>query len=298
MRKAPNFFIIGEPRSGTTSLHDLLAQHPDIFMSHIKEPHCFSSLDFPSPEDEILNITRDHSQYKELFANAHGYKIRGESSTYYLADPESPKLLRKQVPQAKLVAVLRDPIERAYSHYLLYNRRGAQEKSFLETVQENIDNPADQQTLVYHIVELGKYHEHISRYLQCFSKEQLHVVLLDDLMKKPKTTLKQIFAFLGVDESPAKEIELGEAHNSYAQPRNPLLGKLMSNKELTNIGLKTIPRPLLRKLRNDVLLKKTKKPPLDPMAKKLLQQTYEPEVSRLEKLLDRDLGVLRKSWDM
>lgn len=293
----PHFFVVGEPRSGTTSLHDLLAQHPDIYMSQVKEPHYFSEIQFPSPDNEVLQITRDEQGYLALFAEAAAGQLRGESSTYYLADPASPRLLHDALPEAKLIAVLRDPIDRAYSHYLLYNRRGNQKKSFYETVQYNIETPNDQQDLTYNLVELGRYHKHVSNYLKYFSKNRLLVLLTDDLHKRPQETLEQIFEFLGADKNQASKIQPGEAQNSYSRPRNQISSFLLANKTITSVGLKLLPRPLLQKLRYGVLLKQDSKPLLDPRAKALLRQAYEPEVRQLEKLLERDLNVLRRSWE-
>lgn len=291
----PNFFIVGEPRSGTTTLHDWMSQHTDIYMSSVKEPHYFSKIEFPSPDNEVLHITRDTQTYLKLFSSGKDCPVRGESSTYYLADPAAPRLISETVPTAKLIAVLRDPIERAYSHYLLYNRRGKQKLSFYETIQRDITKPEDQ-NLAHNLVELGRYHKHISNYLQYFPQNQLLVLLFDDLHNHPKETMAQIFDFLGVEAGQADDIDTGKAQNTYQQPRNELLGKLMANKHLTSLGLKILPRPLLQQIRNEILLIKSTKPPLDPAAKKMLQETYEPEINKLETLLNRDFSALRKTW--
>jgi hypothetical protein len=288
----PNFFIIGEPRSGTSSLHKWLAQHPDIFMSVVKEPHYFSRAEFPPPEDEILQITRDRAAYLNLFADSQNFLGRGESSTYYLADPAAPRLIHQAVPNAKLIAVLRDPVQRAYSHYLLYDRRGPQTLNFRQTIERQL--AGQEPRLVYDLVELGRYHKHLANYYKYFKPEQIMVVMFDDLTKRPAETLHRICQFLEVDTAAVQQIDTGQTSNGYARPRGHVSRKILANQSLTNSLLKYMPRLLVRHVRNNWLLQSAKKPPLDPVAQKLLVQAYAPEIAQLEQLLGQKLPSLRQ----
>jgi hypothetical protein len=289
----PDFLIIGAPRSGTSSLYEMLAKHPGIFMAPIKEPHYFSSFDFPFPENEILHITKDKAAYEKLFDGA-GSRLRGEASSYYLADPAAPAKIKAYNPTMKLIALLRDPIDRAYSHYLLYERRGEQKESFYDQVQRLIEGGGDP---VYDIVGLGNYGDQLTRYHELFSRGQLLVVPFDDLVQKPVETLCAILTFLGVDADKAADLQLQEGQNQFQVPRNQFLAKLSHNPRFLTVSLKLVPRPLLRFFRDRLLLKKgdKSKTPLDPQSQALLRQYYAPQLSKVSHLEpDLAAGSLQK----
>jgi hypothetical protein len=121
--------------------------------------------------------------------------------------------------------------------------------------------------------------------------------LFEDTYKNPRQSLKQIFEFLGVDISQAESIKSDKPKNSYSRPRSKLAALLLSSRLVIKIGHKLLPTSLLRQIRYKVLLKADKKPPMDPKAKKLLEEIYAPEIEKLEKLLGRDLSSLRRTWD-
>jgi hypothetical protein len=113
----PNLFIVGAAKAGTTSLYHYLAQHPDIYMAPVKEPHFFSRI-HPAPELEaFFPHVSDEADYLSLFANAHAETVRGEASTSYLSHPDVADAIWQKRPEAKIVIMLRDPVERAYSNY-------------------------------------------------------------------------------------------------------------------------------------------------------------------------------------
>lgn len=286
----PNFLIIGEPRCGTTSLHDWLSMHPDIYMSPVKEPHYFSSINFPKIERQILKTTRSKRKYLSYFKNGASRPLRGESSTYYLSDPEAPKKIKKVIPDAKMIVVLREPVDRAYSHYLLYSRRGEQEKTFAEIVSENLKGRSNP---VYDLVELGRYYKHLKNYSRYFKEDQILVVFFDDLVKKPRFVVSQVLEFLGADLSVINKLNFETASNGYTQPRNKLSSAILSNKLLTGVGLRALPRSALRKIRTKLLVS-GKKPKIDMRAEATLKKAYEKQIDQLEILLKRDCSALRR----
>ncbi|HVW23312.1 MAG TPA: sulfotransferase [Candidatus Saccharimonadales bacterium] len=289
--KKPNFLIIGAPRCGTTSLHDKLSRHPEIFMSNIKEPHFFSSFDFPFPENEIHHVTHNPDVYGRLFEDA-GNRLAGESSTYYLADPEAPAKIKAYNPDMKLIAILRDPVDRAYSQYLQYERRGKQTKTFAETIELLLAEPGE--SPIYDLVMLGRYGEQLQRYYQHFPKKQLLVVMFDDLTKQPVETLAKILNFLGVDPSPAGRLAEAAAQNQHQVPRSQTLARLANNRQIMKVGLKLVPRPLLRFVRNNILLKKgSDKAPLDEETALKLQDAYAADEKVLAKVLGRPASWIK-----
>ena len=105
----PNLFVVGAPRAGTTSLYHYLRQHPEIYMSPLKEPHFFSH---SNPQSDT--VVKHQDAYLRLFDAARGEKLRGEASPAYLADPDAPARIKDASPEAKIVAVLREPVSRAF----------------------------------------------------------------------------------------------------------------------------------------------------------------------------------------
>ena len=122
MEKWPNLFIVGAPKAGTTSLHEYFEKKiPGIFMSDVKEPYYFCKTLIPI--DHYITPIRDKKKYLELFEKSKTEKIIGESSVWYLSDPDASSLIYQKVPNAKIIIMLRDPVERAFSHYLMLEGR-------------------------------------------------------------------------------------------------------------------------------------------------------------------------------
>ena len=162
MEKWPNFFIVGVPKGGTTSLHEYLNDVPGIFMSKIKEPYFFSPIMIP---DKLpFRPVRDKKKYIALFKNAKDEKIIGESSTLYFFDPEAPNLIHKKIPHARILISLRDPIERLFSHYLLTKKEGFAEKTFHEQIQKELRHEVDY-TKPHMRLEAGMYSKCVNKYL-------------------------------------------------------------------------------------------------------------------------------------
>src|SRR5262249_54680506 len=115
----PNFLIVGAANSGTTSLYTYLNQHPEVFLPALKEPHYFSQI-HPAYEQRYLRTyVRDERTYLGLFRKSTGYRAVGEASTSYLSEPEAPSRIYSVAPKTKIIIILRDPVERAHSHYLM-----------------------------------------------------------------------------------------------------------------------------------------------------------------------------------
>ncbi len=194
----PNFFLIGPTKSGTTSLYHYLGQHPDIFMPAEKEPFYFSHY-FP----------RGLDWYEPVFTAAAGEKRVGEASTTYFASDSAPGRIRKTLPEAKLVFVLRDPVDRAWSEYRYSRVVGAVSPSvsFRRFATET-----------RRVLEWGRYIEYLPLWEREFPDDQRLVLLFDDLRSDTKGSVRRIFEFLGVD--PAFEPKTERRHNVTPSPRH------------------------------------------------------------------------------
>ncbi|MEM9460475.1 MAG: sulfotransferase [Myxococcota bacterium] len=183
----PNFIVIGAAKAGTTSLHRYLDGHPELSMCPYKEPHFFST-------DVIYE--RVMAWYEGLFADCDESTLCGEASTSYTFGPQAaqaPARIRAHVPDAKLIYLMREPVARLHSEVMQgikYSQHVLGQTELPRSVQEVI--LANLSTL-----HAGRYIEQIERYLGVFPREQLMVVLHEDLVSAPRATLARIFAFLG-----------------------------------------------------------------------------------------------------
>ena len=131
--KWPNLFIVGAPKAGTSSLYEYLKKIPGIYMSPIKEPHYFDIQTIPT--NHKLNPIRDKKKYLSLFKKVKDEKIVGEASPGYLSDPQAPKLIHQVSPNARIIISLRNPVQRAFSEYLMYVNYGKLTTTFHDQLQ-------------------------------------------------------------------------------------------------------------------------------------------------------------------
>lgn len=323
----PNFLIIGAQKAGTTSLYEYLRQHPQIFMSDNKEPHYFLDGTLKAWQYYQGQQIRlwDHrvttrSDYQALFAKVAHETAIGEASVWYLYRPEAAAKIKQQMPDVKLIAMLRHPVERCFSDFKQGLTLGYEtETDFLTAVQ------ADQHC---HYVAQGFYHRQISRYHAQFEPQQLKICLYDDLRDNPLTMCRQIFQFLEVDDTFKPNVSthhnLSPSTYQKVRPNHAFLQRLWGNSPVI-VPLPTRPSPSsgptfaaphswLRKLRSYSLLWLTNRrfrqrlavrlmrrggllevtqfqPILDAQARQTLTSLYRPDILKLQTYLQRDLSA-------
>lgn len=186
------FLIIGAQKSGTTAFFKYLSQHPDIYMPPEKEVEFFH-------DDKKFNKGKAW-YYNTYFANAGEQILKGEASTHYMMYGNVPERIHGFYPGIKLIALLRNPVERAYSHYKMAVRRGVEDRSFHECVVQNIGRGPIPDTQVDHnrdYVLFGEYGRILQHYLKWFNKDQIMVVFSEDLINEPLLTIQRVYSFLG-----------------------------------------------------------------------------------------------------
>jgi hypothetical protein len=279
--RRPNLFVVGAPKAATTSLYAFLAAHPDVFMSQNKEPHYFSTLSISRREARFLTVVRDLHEYEALFANAGTASLRGEASTSYLADPDAPGRISTYSPRSFVIAVLREPVDRAYSHYLYNFREGTERRSFLEAIESARQDPASERWPANY-VSAGLYAAGIERYRRLFAGKVL-VVFFEDLKRDPAGTGERVCRFLGLctDGVAGRRIP---RENAYGRPRAGPSGLLLRSIEMRLAARMVVPRRLRPAFRR-LLIAPGKREPLDPRLVELLADLYEPDVRRLEQSL-------------
>ena len=217
----PNFLIIGAARSGTTTLYTCMQEHPDIFMPGNKrpEPHFFLK------EEEYKKGLDYYSE--KYFSLWNGEKARGEASTSYLYQSHVARRIHKHLPGVRLIAILRNPVDRAYSNYWITVQNGLDDVSFEEAVGregERINAPKSEfwRTVQPHAyLDRGYYFKQLKYYLEYFKREQLLILLFDDLRQSPDRVVREVFRFLEVDEGYVPRT-LGIVNNKTATPYPPM----------------------------------------------------------------------------
>jgi hypothetical protein len=203
----PNFMVIGAPKAGTTALHTALARHPGLFMSSVKEPKFFLT-DGPPPTrggPGDAQTYQEHvwrrADYEALFADAPSGTLLGESTPFYLHDRDAQVRIRRLVPGARLIAVLRDPVERAHSNWTHLWSAGLEPiGDVVEACAEEPQRVAAGWAAFWQYVGLGKYGEQLQHLLKLFPRDQVLWLRYRQIHEEPAATLDRICAFLGVEE--------------------------------------------------------------------------------------------------
>ena len=291
----PNFIILGAAKSGTTALYHYLQQHPQIYLSPIKETEFFAfegeDLNFQGPKDmPRLSITT-LEDYQAQFDGVEDETAIGEASPVYLYSSKAPERIHNYLPDAKLIVILRNPVERAYSQFLMFVRDNREPlRDFMQAVDEEETRIAQNWAWGWHYVRVGLYHQQLKRYFERYRREQIKVYLHEELKSNTDGVLRDIFDFLEVDNTfiPNTSVK----HNISGIPQNNLIHSWLYKKNL----IKELVKPFLsEKLRKDIFRKlkkkqKLHKPELTKEIKQQLLPFFQEDILKLQELIDKDLS--------
>jgi hypothetical protein len=277
-----DFFIVGAPKCGTTSLHRYLDNHSSIFMSNPKETNFFSYDDIESDglyykEKRIENL----DDYEKIFESAGKEMIKGEASVSYLYYPAVPRKIYDYNSSAKIIIVLRDPIKRAYSHYLMDQRLGYCSKPFFDIVKEG-----EKSVFYRQYIGVSSYYEQVKRYIEIFGKENVLVITDVELRESSTALWESLCGFLNV--SYVENIDTGKVHNAYKKPRGLLFSLLYKSAFLRKTSQKVLPKFVADGFKN-IVFKNSIKPKMDMEVEEVLKDLFFEDVRNLESLLNRKL---------
>lgn len=309
-KRIPDFFIVGAAKAGTTALYAYLQQHPQVFMSRIKEPNYFAKDINPdhlcpqvkkmmeaenissflnSASGEVLHraYLQNETDYLKLFQHAPADKKAGEASASYLYSTVAAEEIYKAQPQARIIIMLREPSQRAYSHYLMDLKIGFTTRSFADALEEDrLHHPKGWGgNSLYR--ELGFYYEQVKRYLDIFPPEQVCILLQDDLKKNKKETLTKVFRFLGIDDEFVPD-ESG-FKNEAAVPSGKLASMLMRSSKLRIHLRRLLKDSALKRILLRLIYKKPEQSEGDRIQLQLLKKEYAEDIRKLSSLINRDL---------
>lgn len=301
MEKLPDFLIIGAGKSGTTSLDNYLKQHPDVFMSPVKEPDFFaydridlSTLDKDALAHYHTSITKIED-YLPLFKAAKPNQVVGETSNTYLVVEGTAETIKDYIPDVKLIAILRQPTERLYSRYLHLAREE-------ELPSKNFEDVLDRNSIWWvrnDLVKEGFYHKNLSRYYNLFPKENIRVYLNEDLKKDSNAIMKDMFEFIGVE--PLESINDSVKYNKSGFIKNKFYDKTLGHNSVIKLAVKKItPTLVYNKVKDNIWLQKVinnlknrnlEQPKLDKaLHQKITNDIYADDIKKLQNLINRDLS--------
>lgn len=292
----PNFLIIGAAKAGTTAIHNYLRQHPEIYMSSVKEPMFFAF------EGEKVNFrgSRSHNinnsitcikDYESLFDGVTKEIAIGESSPIYLYNQKAPGRIHHHLPDAKIIAILRDPAERAYSHYLMLVRNGVEKPDkFMEALHNERSQIMNQFLPAIPYVGGGFYYSQLKRYFNLFDREQIKIYLYEDLRLDSQKLLKDIFGFIGVATAFSPDVSV--KHNVSGVPKNRFIKTLMNqDNPLKLVAKSLLPQKFRKNIYSQINQLNMDKPTIPDEAKHCLQSIYKSEILNLQELIQRDLSA-------
>ncbi|MDX1419906.1 MAG: sulfotransferase [Rubricoccaceae bacterium] len=292
----PNFLVIGAAKAGTTSLRTYLGEHPEVFVPDRGEPSFFAHegerLAYCGPGDDDWTFVTDRQAYERLFDDAEGYAAVGEVSPRYLYFPRAADRIRHHLPDVRLVTVLRHPVDRAYSHFLMNrDRRCEPEADFVRALERGAEREAKGWGWDWQYVGAGRYHEQLARYYERFDERQICVLLYDDLKRDKARFFSTLFTFLGVrpDVTPDTSVR----HREAALPRVPVLRSLLERPSALKTALAPwIPAAPYRRVKAAVRAWNNVRPdPLpEPVRSDVMARYFQDDVEKLERLIGADLS--------
>ncbi len=286
----PDFIVVGAAKAGTTALYWYLADHPQVFMSRVKETNYFAfGLDerghllYGDPELHHFPITTLDA-YERSFEGAGDARAVGEASPIYLECPQSATRIRDTVPDARILCGLRDPIDRAYSDYQMYLRsRGRRFDPARELTPSAAWARPDS-----HWMQISMYHEALRRYFDVFPREGIFVFLFDDLKADQVGLVRDIYRFLGTDDGFVPDF--GTPHNVGGMPASMLLERVLTNDSLRRAVDPWIPQRAADWARRTRTRNLRRAPRLPSELGKELRERFREDIGQTAELIGRDLS--------
>jgi hypothetical protein len=302
MTARPNFFIVGAPKAGTTAMYAYLAMHPDVFMPERKEPSYFAADLDERTRGADRWFVRDLDAYLALFSGWCGQRRVGEASTMYLYSEVAARAIQRFEPQARIIAMLREPVEAMYALHAQKFKSGSEDiKGFEAALAAEADRAAGHRVpkwtnmpkaLQYR--KVVSYADQVARYLDTFPSDQVLVLIFEEFVSSPGSAYRQVCEFLDIDASTAAHLP---PVNENARPRSLLVRNLLRSHPKRIAGRR--PPRLARKVWSGVLkpavtamnTEVTPREALDPRLRSALVAELAPDVARLGRLLGRDLSA-------
>lgn len=278
--RKPNFLGVGAERSGTTTLFNLLRQHPDIYLPPVKQPHFF---------DRDERYEKGLGWYLgKFFSKAGKEKAVGEITPAYMAFDCVPERIKKTLGgDIKLIFLLRNPADRAYSHYWMHKARGIKDSSFEELVNSQRPEEVD-------CIKRSFYRKEVKRFLKYFPKENMLFLVFEEFIKDMPSAVSQVFSFLGVKKEVRVDYDVFKRPSW--EPKLKFVNDFLESSFykgslLEKMARIIVPSEALRERIRTLNQRPVKKPEMKEETRKRLVKIYREDVGELEKIINRDLSL-------
>ena len=280
-----DFFIVGAPKAGTTSLYHYLNEHPQIEMSLQKEPDYFSDKEI---QIQGLYYSKNRidteEKYNGLFNTQKKDVIFGEGSVSYLFYPTVAQDIKVYNPMAKIIIMLRNPIERAFSHYLMDYRLGLVSDSFEDIINKKSKHK-NAHLFYQQYIKVGEYAAQLKRYCDIFDKKNILLIDYENFKSDVTGTVNSAYSFLNI--SAEFSVDINKKHNTFTMPKNKLIRFVYSFVIIRNILSFIFPKNIIKAVRL-ILFTKDKKPKLLEETRNQLKHYFSNDVRLLGNLIGKD----------
>lgn len=285
MPDLPDVLIIGAPKCGTTSLFQYLGDHPQIYASPEKEPHFYSYVDEERPHWGTGSL----EDYTALFREAGSDQLCLEASTWYLYSRTAARKIRHYAPDTKCIALLRQPVDRAYSSWSFRVQQGWESLSFEEAIAAEQKRIREGALWDVHYLHAGHYYEQVRRFYEELGRDHVRVFFFDDFTDDSDAVVEETLSFLGLGS--ARSVDTDTTHNPTRLPRSRIVDRLRETELLRRVARAALPESIRSVLRRRLQTWNEKpRPPLDPTVRNALTERVRPNIERLEDLLGVDLS--------
>ncbi|MGF1493514.1 MAG: sulfotransferase [Microcoleaceae cyanobacterium] len=299
VKTLPNFLIIGAPKAGTTSLYRYLDQHPQVYMSPVKEPHFFTfenemvAAQGPGDQKRLKGAVTRFEDYCNLFQGAAGEIAIGEASTTYLSSPKAAERIQFYLPQVKLIVILRHPIEAAYASFLHLIRDGDETVTdFAEALDHEKVRIQSNWDGLWHYKTRGFYYQQLKRYFDRFDPQQIRIYRYEALQNNSRELVQDLFSFIGVDPTFCPDLE--QKYNVSGIPRSAWINQLTSQsnpmKSMANAIIPQRVRPILINWIKAWNFNNYQKPEISAEVRHQLMKDYQQDILKLQDLVNQDFS--------
>jgi hypothetical protein len=279
----PDFFVIGAFKSGTTALNYMLTQNSRIFLHRVvKETNFFA------PDAHLGFRINARSEYEDLFRSASADQKIGEVCPSYLFSKMAAGMIRREAPDARLIAVLRDPADRAFSDFMMHVRNGRRR---MEDLQPQIEREIKGKLLPDDrpILAQGLYASQLSRFWDLFPQSRIKIILHSDLRNNTLDAVNSLFDFIGVE--PLRRIHADQIYNVSGIPRSTAFQYVINRVRRKRLVVKRMIPERLRGLAMRLANKNLRKAQLSPELRALLVSYYRADILTLQNEIDQDLSA-------
>jgi Sulfotransferase family len=296
--RLPNFLIVGAAKSGTTSLHYYLQQHPDIYLPGQKELHYFAREQMlrlsggPGDENVLSHVCHTKEEYESFYAKVTQQTAVGDISPSYLYFSEVSHQIKEELHEPKIIMVLRNPIEKAFSQYMHLVRDNRETLDLYDALMAERERIEGGWSAIWRYAESSLYCSRVQTYLDVFGQRNVRIFLYDDLVRSPERLVRELLELIDVD--PRRPIDFGKVHNRSGKPRSRWVANLLTRPNpLRDMAKRILPSETTYMLKLRLQdLNTGAKGTIDSRSRAYLKEFFAEDVQALQQIVGRPLSWL------